>query len=385
VFYIDRSGPVRIIHPDGTITTAGVIDVTTVQEFGLIGLALDPDFETNNWIYLTYSPVTGGDRDVVSRFTMAGDTIDSSSEVEIIEIPTQRAECCHAGGEIEFDSLGNLYIATGDNTNPFAYDGYAPIDERAGRAAWDAQRSAANTNVLNGKILRITPQDDGNYTIPDGNLFDEALDTGDLTRPEIYAMGFRNPFRFSIDPLTNKAIVADYGPDANNANANRGPDGRVEWNIVDEPGFYGWPYCVGPNTAYIEYDFETQTPGDPYDCAGGPENDSPNNTGLTQLPPAIPAEQWYGKSTTGTPEIGTGGAPMAGPVYRYDESAQSDVKWPEYWDGKAIFGEWNRTTNGMFSFQVDDDVDRAEKINLMFPGETFRRLMAFDFGQGISV
>jgi type 1 glutamine amidotransferase len=185
VFYIDRSGPVRIIHPDGTITTAGVIDVTTVQEFGLIGLALDPDFETNNWIYLTYSPVTGGDRDVVSRFTMAGDTIDASSEVEIIEIPTQRAECCHAGGEIEFDSLGNLYIATGDNTNPFASDGYAPIDERAGRAAWDAQRSAANTNVLNGKILRITPQDDGSYTIPDGNLFDEALDTGDLTRPEI--------------------------------------------------------------------------------------------------------------------------------------------------------------------------------------------------------
>src|SRR5690606_36142409 len=118
-----------------------------------------------------------------------------------------------------------------------------------------------------------------------------------------------------------------------------------EWNIVDQPGFYGWPYCVGPNTPYVDWNFETQTANGEFDCAGGPTNDSPNNTGLTQLPPAIPADQWYGQSTTGTPSIGTGGAPMAGPVYHYDPDNPSPVKWPEYWDGKAVFGEWNRTTN----------------------------------------
>lgn len=380
VFYIDRNGALRIIRTDGVVVTAGTLSVSTVQEFGLLGIELDPDFATNGWIYLYYSPAGATERDVVSRFVMVGDTLDINSEVEILEVATQRSQCCHAGGDLQFDTDGNLYIATGDNTNPFASDGYAPIDERADRAAWDAQRTSANSNALNGKILRITPQDDGSYTIPDGNLFDEEADTDDLTRPEIYAMGFRNPFRVSIDPLTDKLLVADYGPDAGSANANRGPDGRVEWNIVDEPGFYGWPYCVGPNTPYIDWNFATNTANGPFACETGPVNDSPNNTGLTQLPPAIPAEQWYGQSTTGTPAIGTGGAPMAGPVYRYDPDNTSPVKWPAYWDGKAIFGEWNRTTNGMFSFQVDDDVDRAEKINVLFPGQVFRRLMDFEFG-----
>ena len=380
VFYVDRSGFVQIIRTDGSITRAATIDVSTVHEFGLTGMALDPDFDDNGWIYLTYSPAGSTPRDIVSRFTVTGDTLDMASEVEILSIDTQRAECCHAGGEIEFDTEGNLYIAVGDNTNPFASDGYAPIDERAGRSAWDAQRTSANSNALNGKILRITPQPDGTYTIPDGNLFDEALDTENLTRPEIYAMGFRNPFRIGVDPLTNKLLVADYGPDAGSVNPDRGPDGRVEWNIVDEPGFYGWPYCVGDNAPYTDYDFETQTPGDAFDCENGPVNDSPNNTGITQLPAPIAAEQWYGRQETGTPEIGTGGAPMAGPVYRYDAANPSSIKWPEYWDGKAIFGEWNRTTNGMLSFQVDDDVDAAEVITVMFPGQTFRRLMDFDFG-----
>ena len=153
-------------------------------------------------------------------------------------MPTQRDQCCHAGGALEFDGNGNLYVATGDNSNPFDSDGYAPIDERAGRAAWDAQRSAANSNALNGKVLRIHPETDGTYTIPDGNLFPPgtAPVLSGLARPEIYAMGFRNPFRIGIDPTTNHLFVADYGPDAGAVSPTRGPDGRVEWNILSKPG-----------------------------------------------------------------------------------------------------------------------------------------------------
>lgn len=67
---------------------------------------------------------------------------------------------------------GNLFIAVGDNTNPFESSGFAPpIDEREGREPWDAQKSAGNTNDLRGNILRIKPEDDGTYTIPEGNLF----------------------------------------------------------------------------------------------------------------------------------------------------------------------------------------------------------------------
>nr|WP_211239716.1 ThuA domain-containing protein [Jiangella gansuensis] len=375
VFYVDRNGLVRLIRQDGSATTVGTLSVYTGQEFGLMGIALDPDFTTNNWMYLTYAPAGGEAVDRVSRFTLNGETLDLASETVIIEYPTNRVQCCHAGGALEFDNDGNLYIATGDNTNPFASDGYAPIDERPDRALWDAQRTSANTDSLSGKVLRITPSDGGGYTVPDGNLFPPGTAQ---TRPEIFAMGFRNPFRIGLDPATNTLMVADYGPDAGSANPSRGPDGRVEWNIVDEPGFYGWPYCVGNNTPYIDYDFATGQSGAAFDCAA-PVNDSPNNTGLTQLPAAVEAEVWYGYSTNPLyPEIGGGGAPMAGGVYRYDPQLVSDRKWPAYWDGKAVFGEWNQ--GNLYSFQLDEAGTAVTDINALFPDWAFARPHAMQWG-----
>jgi|GEM_PF-706154 len=380
LFYIDRNGTVRIVLANGAVTTALSLDVYTGQEFGLVGMTLDPNFDSNGWIYLYYSPNDNVARDVLSRFTVSGNTIDPATEEQLLVVEAQRDECCHTGGALQFDSAGNLYLATGDNTNPFAADGFAPIDEQFGRAAWDAQRTSANSNVLTGKILRITPQPDGSYTIPPGNMFDEAVDFTNRTRPEIFAMGFRNPYRIGLDPVTDKLLVADFGPDAASPDPARGPDGIVEWNIVDTPGFYGWPYCVGDNQPFVDFNFANSQSGSAFDCTGGPVNNSPNNTGLTQLPPAIGTDVWYGKQNTGVPEIGTGGAPMAGGVYRFDASSSSEAKWPEYWDGKAIFGEWNRTVDGMFSFQLDATTSEVVKINNLFPGVEFTRLMAFDWG-----
>ncbi len=134
-------------------------------------------------------------------------------------------------------------------------------------------------------------------------------------------MGFRNPFRIGLDPTTNHLFVADYGPDAGQVSPTRGPDGRVEWNVLDQPGFYGWPYCVGDNTPYNDYDFATSTVGRDLQLRR-PVNDSPNNTGLTNLPPAIPAVVWQGKSITGTPEIGASGAPMTSGTYSFDPASR---------------------------------------------------------------
>ncbi|MBK6844538.1 MAG: PQQ-dependent sugar dehydrogenase [Gemmatimonadetes bacterium] len=78
----------------------------------------------------------------------------------MLEVVVQREQCCHTGGSIAFDAKGNLFLSTGDNSNPFV-NGYAPIDERPGRMPWDAQKSSANTNDLRGKILRIRPGPDG--------------------------------------------------------------------------------------------------------------------------------------------------------------------------------------------------------------------------------
>ncbi|TCO47347.1 ThuA domain-containing protein [Actinocrispum wychmicini] len=376
VFYIDRLGDVKVIRPAGGVLTAGHLDVFTANESGLLGIALDPRFTTNNWMYLYYSP-NGKDVDRLSRFTVKADnTLDMTSEKVVLEVPVQRAECCHHGGGMVFDpGTGDLWLANGDNTNPFASDGYAPIDQRGGRSSWDAQRTSANTNDLRGKVLRIHPQSDGTYTIPVGNLF--APGTAN-TRPEIYGMGFRNPFRIGIDPKTHKLMVANYGPDAGTASATRGPENTVEWDILNQPGNYGWPYCIGNNKAYNQYDFATGTSGALFDCAH-PVNNSPNNTGLTALPPALPAMVYYHYSADPAfPEIGGGGAPMAGPVYRYDPALGSDRKWPAYWDGKEIFGEWNQ--NKLYSFQLNEDGGKLTDINQIFPSFTFKKPMDMKFG-----
>ena len=106
--------------------------MTTEQENGLIGLALAPDFSTSGWIYLQYSPPDfSGQR--VSRFRYREGQLDLSSEQCLLEYEEQRRECCHHAGSLEFGPDGCLFIATGDNTNPFQdSDGYAPIDQRPG-------------------------------------------------------------------------------------------------------------------------------------------------------------------------------------------------------------------------------------------------------------
>ncbi|HVQ95749.1 MAG TPA: ThuA domain-containing protein [Mycobacteriales bacterium] len=375
VFYIDRLGDLKVIKPTGGTTLAAHLNVFTANESGLLGLALDPNFASTHWVYLYYSP-NGSDVDRLSRFTVTGDTVDLSSEKVVLSVPVQRAECCHHGGGMVFDpKTGDLWLANGDNTNPFASDGYAPIDERAGRSSWDAQRTAANTNDLRGKLLRIHPETDGTYTVPAGNLFPPGTAQ---TKPEIYAMGFRNPFRIGIDPKTGRPLVANYGPDAGTASATRGPENTVEWDLITRPGFYGWPYCIGNNAAYRDYDFGTGASGPAFDCSA-PVNNSPNNTGLTQLPAAVPATVWYHYAAgTDFPELGGGGAPMAGPTYRYDPDLVSTRKWPAYWDGKAIFAEWNQ--NKMYSFQLNEAGDKLVDINPILSSVNFLKPMDMKFG-----
>ncbi|MEE6260404.1 ThuA domain-containing protein [Plantactinospora sonchi] len=376
VFYVERDGRVQIVKPDtGTTVTAIDLDVFTGNEDGLIGIRLDPDFATNKWVYLYYAPNDGTPHNFLSRFTVVGDTLDPASEKVVLTVTTQRNTCCHAGGSMAFDSAGNLYLATGDNTNPFESNGYSPLDERTGRQDYDAQRTSGNTNDLRGKVIRIHPEDDGTYTVPAGNLFPPGTEK---TRPEIFAMGFRNPFRIGVDPGTDTLYVADYGPDAGAANPDRGPGNTVEWNIVGQAGNYGWPYCVGANVAYREFTFPSGPAGPAYDCAA-PVNNSPNNTGLTNLPPAIPATVDYDyNGNPEFPELGGGGAPMGGPVYRYDPENPSERKWPAYFDGKAMFGEWNQ--NKMYTFQVSQDGRSLVDINQLLAGMTFVRPMDFEFG-----
>jgi glucose/arabinose dehydrogenase len=362
VVHTARNGTVRVTDAAGNTKVAGTIAVYTHDEEGLQGVAVDPNFATNRWIYLYYSPplstpagdapATGTAADFaawkghlnLSRFTLnADDTINAASQVVVMTVDNDRGQCCHVGGDLDFDAAGNLYLTTGDDTNPFESDAYTPIDERTNRnPQYDAQRSAANTNDLRGKVLRIKPQANGTYTIPAGNMFAPGTPN---TRPEIYAMGFRNPFRMSVDKPTGIVYLGDYGPDAGAANANRGPGGQVEFDRVTGPGFYGWPYCTGNNTTnetYNEFTFPSGPSQAKYDCAGGPTNNSFRNTGQQTLPPAKPAWIRYGFDFT-PPEFGGGSeSPMGGPVYRYNAALASPVKFPQSLDGRYFAGEYGR-------------------------------------------
>lgn len=373
VLYIERSGNIKLYDPtNGTISIAANLDVDSNREDGLIGIVLDPNFETNNWLYIFYSPA--GDEAIqhVSRLTFSENFIDLSSEEILMKIPVQREQCCHSGGDLEFDANGNLYIALGDNTNPFSSDGYAPIDEQT--SYLDAQGTSGNTNDYRGKILRIKPENNGTYSVPQGNLFTDSNEG----LPEIYAMGLRNPFRFTVGP-DGYLYVGEVGPDSNVNSNNRGPRGYDEFNRTNVATNFGWPYCSADNQSYVDYNFATGVSGDNFDC-DNPVNTSINNTGATNLPPASPAWIWYHDGVTDAfPAMGTGSGrtAMAGGVYQYDESSTSEVKFPEYYHDSIFIYEWSR--NWIKEIKVDD-AGNIVSINPFLDSLELNRPIDMDFG-----
>jgi glucose/arabinose dehydrogenase/PKD repeat protein len=411
VLHVTRQG--QVWHHDaktGLKTLAAELDVYQHDEEGLQNIALDPNFEKNGWVYLYYSPpldtplddpdtptVNEGDAPFfgteadwerfrgyiqLSRFQWdeRTDTLDLGSEEEILQVPVDRGICCHVGGDIVFDAEGNLYLSTGDDTNPFQSDGYTPIDEREGRnPAFDAQRTSANTNDLRGKVLRITPQEGGGYTIPEGNLFPEGTEG---TRPEIYLMGLRNPFRIEYNLEEAELYVADYSPDARTANPLRGPAGHGKWFIATEPGNYGWPYCATAELPYVDYDFATGQSGEPFDCAN-PVNESPHNTGLTELPEVTQPQVWYSYGASAEfPELETGGiGPMAGPAYQFDPRKTRGARataWPAYYDNVPLFYEWTR--DYIKEFRLDADRDEVADINDVLASFDLQNPIDIEFG-----
>ncbi len=344
---------------DKTLRTPGVN-----AEEGLMGLQKDPNYATNHWIYVFYAPT--GDKEVnrLSRFKYVDGNFDMASEQQIIDVYSQREICCHTGGSIAFGGDGLLYLSTGDNATPFnekgakyVNDGYAPLNDIPGKRQYDARRSSGNTNDLRGKILRIRVNEDGSYSIPKGNLFAEGTAK---TRPEIYTMGHRNPYRISVDSKRGYVYWGDVGPDAQNDDPARGPRGYDEMNQAREAGNYGWPLFIGDNKAYRAYNYETGESGAPFDPEK-PINNSKNNTGLTVLPPAQPAYMFYPYAeTTDFPQAGTGGRnAMAGPTYYADEY-ENGGGLPAYYDGKVIIYEWMRGWMMAVHLFEDGSINKTE-------------------------
>lgn len=459
VIQTDRRGGVRLHDPEtNTTTVLAQIPVYMASEDGMYGPAVDSGFGTNNWVYLYYSPPTVKDVKLstgeivtqttptgnapttgvspavwdpwvgyfqLSRFTFVEATestpahLDIASEQEILRVPVNRGACCHVAGDLDFDKDDNLWMVTGDDTpaGGGGSGGFGPFNDMLTNAGLynaphvDARRSSLNTNDLRGKILRITVKDGdiapdetnefgGAYTVPSGNLFPVGMDK---TRPEIYAMGFRNPFRIQVDE-NDIAYITDYSPDSQTPTNFRGPAGTGRMMVVREPSNFGWPLCYKTDLPYYRWNFNISQPlDDPpqtFECDNperGPLNESRWNLeggptvepGLDYSPPITNPEMWYsftpenradnplgtpcfdyynGSGATACPrlfpELGTGGVgPHGSAKYTYDPDNPDQTKLPPYYDGAIFFGEFTRDM--LREIRLDSE-GRVFKINNLF-------------------
>lgn len=214
IFVAEQDGDLRVIK-NGVLLPQPFLSVpvSSVGERGLLGVAFDPDFSANQFVYIYYTATTPAIHNRVSRFTASGDVAAPGSETIILELDNLSGATNHNGGALHFGPDGRLYIATGENAN--------------------GSHAQTLGNLL-GKILRI----EKNGSIPAGNPF---YNTASGVNRAIWALGLRNPFTFSFQPGTGRMFINDVG--------------QSTWEEINDGiagANYGWPATEGP-TSNPEY------------------------------------------------------------------------------------------------------------------------------------
>ncbi|MDN4501779.1 ThuA domain-containing protein [Alteromonadaceae bacterium BrNp21-10] len=367
----ERPGSVKLYESKtGTLTQVAQVDSAFISELemGLQGVAVEQRANKPTGIYISYTAYYGEEVHMrLSRFNWVNSAIDMASEKVLLHYLVEQ-NCCHMGGDIELAEDGSLFLSTGDNTNPFKQNGYGPIDVRAGHAHSDAQRSSANSQDLRGKVIRILPQDDGSYRIPEGNLFSDLAQG----RPEIYVMGTRNAFTVTYDDISGELFYGDIGPDAGKYSEQQGSRGYDEINRVTQAGYFGWPLFIGDNQPYRKYDYATQLATSELFDPAAPINDSPNNTGTKALPATQKPLLWYPYGNSDKfPELGNGGRnALVMDVYRANDYPQAS-RYPDYYDGKLFIMDFMRKWIKAVDFSADNKVQvidaLAPQIDLTLP------------------
>jgi glucose/arabinose dehydrogenase len=206
IFVCQKDGQLRVIKNESLLSAPFLTVMTdSGSEKGLLGIAIDPDFLNNNFLYVYYTAKTPAAHNRVSRFQADGDAVVPGSETPILDLDDLTAGH-HDGGAIHFGPDGKLYVATGEN----------------GTAT-----NAQSLDLRLGKMLRINS--DG--SIPESNPF--YLTANGLNRA-IWALGLRNPFTFAFQPGSGRMFINDVGEDA--------------WEEINEGqagANFGWPWCEG--------------------------------------------------------------------------------------------------------------------------------------------
>ena len=225
LFLLEKAGTIEIVK-NGAHLARPFLDITSLvnvnhNEQGLLGLAFDPDYAVNGHFYVYYTAGTGTGESVIQRYTVSSDpdSADPTTATSIFEIDQPSTQ--HNGGTVLFGSDGYLYLGLGES---------------------NSQNRAQDPLDLLGKMLRLDVDGDDfpgdpvqNYAIPPDNPF-----VGNAAvRDEIWALGLRNPYRFSFDRLTGDLFLADVGQDSWE---------ELDFEMAGSPGGanYGWPLMEGP-------------------------------------------------------------------------------------------------------------------------------------------
>jgi cytochrome c len=363
MFIVEQwSGKVWHYTPGGSAKAVGTVPTNAgaMVEDGMLGIAADLNWDKTHWLYIYHTPAQLGSTQL-DRYTVANEQLTNPKK--IIEMPRQKGpsgmDQRHAGGGLDWNRrTGDLYMAIGDDTYPLNdITRWGPRDPKNEYAT--ALRTAANSNDLRGKVLRIkpipfadtespTPGAGKTYTIPKGNLFPEGTDK---TRPEIYTMGTRNAYRVKVDSLTGWAYIGEVGADADDYDAAKGPPGFDHIYLAKGPSNFGWPFGNGDMEPYVVRDYETDyigagmKVGDKFDLAHL-KNLSKFNTGIQDLPPTTPPLVYYSAKglQKGISQALGGGSEtvMIGPTYDFNPANNSAVKMPPFFHRKVIFGDYSR-------------------------------------------
>jgi glucose/arabinose dehydrogenase len=229
LYALEQAGVAKVLHEDGTTVTTFAdltsrVGATGSGESGLLGIAFHPSFATNGFVFLYYTAPGGAVFDsVLARFESkdGGLTLDSSTEKKLLVVAQPYAN--HNGATIAFGNDGLLYWGLGD-----------------GGSGGDPQNRAQDKTALFGKILRIDVDNGDPYAIPSSNPF---ATTGGGVRPEIYALGFRNPYRFRFDRPTGDLWVGDVGQVTFEEIDRVTLGGNYGWNIREGKSCYGAITC----------------------------------------------------------------------------------------------------------------------------------------------
>ena len=302
VYFTQRFGKVRKYSgAKKALVTLGDYAFSAAQvpvdrnSLGLNGIALDPDFKNNHWIYL----YIGLDNDWhVSRLRLDGEKLDMTSEKIMFKFDGGGKGTTHVAGALHFDTDGNLWISSAEN---------------------EQQKPSANTSSYLGKILRIKlrkPADGGaavapgvgsTYDVPEGNLYPAGTAKA---LPEIYIMGTRNPYTFALDPVRKAVAWGDIGPD--------GLGVTEEFNFTSKPGNFGYPGWAGVQKAVLQG----------YGTPTAPT--FPDNTGINALQPAQAPIIPYQEACA-----------ITGPVYYFNAALNSPIKFPPHLNGAWLIGDFN--------------------------------------------